>query len=63
MFYTKKNNIWYTANKMSFPNGEEVTEENKDEHIDLLNDYGWEWHDNPPQEYLDWLEEQENYEE
>ena len=21
--------------------------------------YGWQWHDNPPQEYLEWIEEQD----
>lgn len=59
MFYKENNNNWIVASKVLFPNNVEVTEENKDEHKDLLIEYGWEWHDNPPQEYLDWLQEQE----
>lgn len=47
---------WHAGNKVMLPNSfnnEILTEENKQE-ID-----GWTWHDTPPQEYLDWLEEQE----
>jgi len=57
MFYKKIDDYWFTATRVSLPNGEELTENNTE------NSYGWEWHDNPPQEYLDWLEEQEDYEE
>jgi hypothetical protein len=62
-FYKESNNNWIKASKVLFPNNAEVTEVNKDEHQSMLILYGWTWHDNPPQEYLDWINEQENIEE
>lgn len=63
MFYKKSEENWLNGTRISLPNGVEITEENKDEHTDTLSEYGWEWHDNPPQEYLNWVEEQQNEEE
>ncbi len=63
MFYKKSEKSWLNGIKIALPNGVEITEENKDEHEDILSEYGWVWHDTPPKEYLDWLEEQENIEE
>lgn len=40
-----------------------LTKENKGEHTDTLSEYGWTWHDTPPQEYLEWLEELKRQEE
>ena len=59
-FYKESNNNWFKASKVLLPNNTEITEGNKDEHQSMLILYGWEWHDYPPQEYLDWLEEQED---
>lgn len=52
MFYkfNKEPQEWYAGNEVHFPDGTKLTAENKQE-ID-----GWEWHDEPPQEYLDWQE-------
>lgn len=58
MFYKKDNNgDWIVGIKIILPTNEELNENNTE------NNYGWEWHDNPPQEYLNWVEEQENIEE
>ena len=55
MFYLKKDNVWFCGKKVVLPTSPptELTENNTE------NSYGWEWHDEPPQEYLDWLETQE----
>ncbi len=51
MFYKKDNNgDWVVGIRIILPTNEELTENNTE------NSYGWEWHTNPPQEYLDWLE-------
>lgn len=43
---------WHKVKLVHLPNGLILTEEVRE------NDHGWDWHDEPPQEYLDWLEEQ-----
>lgn len=54
MFYKKDNNgNWFKGSKVHLPNGVILTEENK-QSID-----GWEWYDTAPQEYIDYLEEQD----
>lgn len=54
MFYKKdENGEWSYGFRIAIPNFEVLTSENRE------NDFGWIWHDNPPQEYLDWLEKQE----
>jgi len=51
MFYKRNNNSeWYIGEIVNLPNGEKLTKDNKQS----LN--GWEWHDTPPQEYLEWIE-------
>ena len=51
MFYKKdKNGKWWRSENVHLPSGEKLTPENKLE-ID-----GWEWHDTPPQEYLEWTQ-------
>lgn len=60
MFYKKESNDkWVVGVIVILPTNPttELNENNRE------NDYGWEWHDNPPQEYLDWINEQENIEE
>jgi hypothetical protein len=52
MFYKKENNNWYTGKKIHLPSGEVLTEDNK------IKVDGWEWHDEPPQEYIEWLNKQ-----
>ena len=54
MFYKKINEYWFVGERVSLPNGEELNKNNTE------NNYGWEWHDEPPQEYLNWKDEQEN---
>jgi hypothetical protein len=51
MFYKKDENTeeWYVGNEVHFPDGTKINAENKKE-ID-----GWQWHDEAPQEYLEWL--------
>lgn len=63
MFYKKSVESWLNGTRIALPNGVEITEENRSEHEDVLSEYGWTWHDTPPQDYLDWLKEQENIEE
>lgn len=63
MFYKKSEENWLNGTRIALPNGIEITEENKDEHEDTLSEYGWTWYDTPPQEYLDWVEEQQQNEE
>jgi hypothetical protein len=57
MFYKKDENTgeWYFGNEVHFPDGIKITSENK------LTKDGWVWYDEPPQEYLDWLETQQNH--
>ena len=55
MYYKKdKKGIWWRSENVHLPSGEKLTPDNKTE-ID-----GWEWHDKPPQEYVNWVEEREN---
>ena len=51
-FYKKIGEDWFESSKVS--NANYTLDENNKQEID-----GWQWHDEPPQEYLDWLEEQE----
>lgn len=52
MFYKKDNNgDWTVGIKIILPTNEELTENNTE------NNYGWNWHDTPPQEYLNWKDE------
>lgn len=52
--YIEEDNIWVTGNRISFPDGVVLSTDNK------IEKDGWKWYDNPPQEYLDWLEQQNN---
>lgn len=58
-FYKKENNgSWSVAYlKIILPDNTIIDENNKE------NNHSWTWHDTPPQEYLDWVEEQNNEEE
>lgn len=59
MFYKKEeDSSWLIGKVIKIGTSGEILDENNKE-----NEYGWEWHDAPPQEYLDWLEEQNNEEE
>lgn len=58
MFYKKEeDSSWLVGKVIKIGTSGEILDENNKE-----NEYGWEWHDEPPQEYLDWLEEQNNEE-
>lgn len=50
MWYKFENGEWLIGNKIIFPDGF-ILENNHTESRD-----GWEWHDTPPQEYLDFIE-------
>jgi hypothetical protein len=51
MFYKKTDEgDWYTGNAVHFPDGVILNKDNKVSHD------GWEWHEEPPQEYLDWID-------
>lgn len=54
-FYKKIGEDWFEANKVS--NANYTLDENNKQEID-----GWVLHDNPPQGYLDWLQEQQEEE-
>ena len=55
MFYKKGNNgDWTVGIRIILPTNEELTENNTE------NNYGWVWHDEPPQEYLIWKDENDN---
>jgi hypothetical protein len=49
MFYkfNTETNEWYFGNEVHFPDGTKLTADNKE------TKDGWEWHDEPPQEYLE----------
>jgi hypothetical protein len=48
MFYKKYGKQWWSAQVIALPSGEIISPENK-KNID-----GWEWHDEPPKEYVEW---------
>ena len=48
-------NMWYTGNQITFPDGTVISKDYKDVTKD-----GWFWSDEPPAEYLEWLEQQNN---
>lgn len=54
MFYkfNKESNEWYAGNEVHFPDGIKITLENKQ------SKDGWQWHDEPPQEFINWQNEQ-----
>jgi len=54
MWYKKENEKWLVGKSVLLPDNTLLQD------IHDVEMYGWIWHDNPPQEYLDWLEEQEN---
>jgi hypothetical protein len=60
MFYRKDDlGYWLTALRVKIPLDEGVLI------LDIRirkNEYGWEWHDQPPQEYEDFIQAQAEYE-
>lgn len=55
MYYKKDDNgKWWGATNVHLPSGDVLTPENK------LNLDGWEWLDNPPEDYLEYIENQKN---
>lgn len=51
MFYKKENEeSWMVGFKVEFPDGEVLNKDNKGSRD------GWEWKDEPPEEYLEWKE-------
>lgn len=51
MYYKKdEKGNWHKGKIIYLPSGEILNEDNKNS-LD-----GWEWHDEAPQEYLEWLE-------
>lgn len=58
MFYKKdENNNWFVGNKIHFPDGTDLSVDNK------VEKNGWKWHDTPPAEYTEWLNQQEEEQE
>lgn len=58
MYYKiEEDGYWNVGNRIDFPDGTTLNSENR------LSKDGWEWYDEPPQEYLDWLDtqNQDNY--
>ena len=53
-YYNTEFHNYETGNKVSFPNGTVISKDNKIEHD------SWFWSDEPPTEYTEWLNEQEN---
>ena len=51
MYYKNdiENNMWYKGREVRFPNGIIIKDGNPQSYD------GWEWLEEPPQEYLDWL--------
>lgn len=49
--YNEETNEWYYGAEIHFPDGTKITASNPE------TKNGWEWHDEPPQKYLDSLEE------
>lgn len=51
MYYKNdiENNMWYKGGEVRFPNGT-IIKDGEPQSYD-----GWEWFDEAPQEYLDWL--------
>tara|TARA_R110002153_G_scaffold117557_1_gene261606 strand:- start:1488 stop:1700 length:213 start_codon:yes stop_codon:yes gene_type:complete len=54
MYYRedKQNNIWYKGKVIHFPNGEIL------ENGTPLSSDGWDWSEEEPQEYKDWVKQQ-----
>ena len=52
--YEEEFDLWQTANSVHFPDGTTLSVDNKTEKN------GWFWSDEPPAEYTEWLEQQEN---
>ena len=62
MFYKKDNENWNVATKLVFPTkpiSTEVTSDNYSNFESELEFYGWFWSDDEPEEYKEWVEEQE----
>tara|TARA_R110001592_G_scaffold266225_1_gene531927 strand:+ start:2104 stop:2277 length:174 start_codon:yes stop_codon:yes gene_type:complete len=57
MFYRYEEEIknWNSGKRVLFPDGTIISKDNKIEHE------GWFWSDEPPTEYTEWLNEQENF--
>lgn len=54
MFYHKDNlGNWQSGQEIHLPDGSILSVKNRE------NKQGWEWHDEPPEEYLEWLEKQQ----
>lgn len=54
MFYKKNDDgSWLSGNNIHFPDGTVLSKDNK------IEKDGWFWSDEPPQEYLDFVGEQE----
>ena len=66
MFYKKENNGWLIGSVVKIPIdssgdnlsviGSIILDENNKQSYD-----GWEWHDEPPQDYIDWVSSQEEF--
>lgn len=52
--YEEEHDIWSSANKISFPGGITLSVDNK------IEKDGWYWSDVDPEEYIEWLELDEN---
>lgn len=57
-FYKKENDNWFEASKIIFPTGEVLNAENEEDKTNSL--YGWNYFENPPQEFIDFMNELNN---
>lgn len=57
-FYKKENENWFEAVEIIFPTGEILNAENEEDKTKSL--YGWNYYENPPQEYIDFMNELNN---
>jgi len=51
--YNEENDEWNSAGRVGFSDGTIITKDNK------IEKNGWFWSDEPPKEYTEWLESQE----
>lgn len=51
-YFLDDNGQWHTGKEIHLPDNTKLTDKNK------LTKNGWQWHDTPPAEYLEWFNQQ-----
>ena len=49
VYFEYEDGTWEVGNEVHFPNGVKLNPSNKG------SKDGWTWHDNPPQQFINWL--------